>query len=91
MGRWGIFDVTVWHTVLSSLAPSTKRSYEPIFYEFVSFFEKQGCDFVSLSIDMVLSFLNQFVGKSSSRIRTAVASLKFFSRSTNVWTWLNIR
>jgi site-specific recombinase XerD len=78
MGRWGLFDVAVWHTVLSSIAPSTKSGYEKIFFEFVSFFDSRGLDFETISIDVVLSFLQKFVGLSSSRIKTAVAALKFY-------------
>lgn len=42
------------------------------------FFENEGLDFRSISIDVVLRFLQTFVGLSESRIRTAVAALKFF-------------
>jgi site-specific recombinase XerD len=78
MGRWGLFDVTVWHTVMSSLAPSTKRGYERIFFDFVQFFDSKGLNFETISINELLSFLQKFVGLSTSRIRTAVAALKFF-------------
>jgi site-specific recombinase XerD len=78
MGRWRLFDVTVWHTVLSSIAPSTKASYEKIFWDFVSFFDSRGFDFDSISTPVILSFLQRFVGMSTSRIRTAVAAIKFF-------------
>jgi site-specific recombinase XerD len=78
MGRWRVFDVAVWHTVLSSVASSTKKGYERIFLDFVRYFEAQGLDFTTISIDVVLSFLQRYVGLSESRIRSAVASLKFF-------------
>jgi site-specific recombinase XerD len=42
------------------------------------FFEAEELDFRSLSIDVVLRFLQSFVGLSESRIRTAVAAVKFF-------------
>jgi integrase len=73
-----MFDVKVWHTVLSSIAPSTKQAYEKIFFDFVQFAEDRELDFDSMSIDAILSFLQRFVGLSQSRIRTAVAALKFF-------------
>jgi site-specific recombinase XerD len=78
MGRWRMFDVAVWHTVLSSVASSTKKGYEKIFLDFVSFFEQRDLNFETISIDVVLSFLQKFVGLSESRICTAVAALKFF-------------
>jgi site-specific recombinase XerD len=83
MGRWRLFDVTVWQTVLSSVATSTKSDYERIFLDFVSFFDSRGLDFETISIDVVLSFLQSFVGKSTSRIRTAVSALKFFLKIYN--------
>jgi hypothetical protein len=46
----------------------------------VKFFENRGFDFISLNVETVLSFLQLFVGKSSSRIKTAIAALKFFLR-----------
>ncbi len=78
MGRWRVFDVAVWHTVLSSVASATKKGYKRIFLEFVRYFEEQGLDFTTISIDVVLSFLQRYVGLSESRIRSAVAALKFF-------------
>ncbi len=80
MARWGIIDFNVWHTILSSVAPSTKSGYERIFFEFVSFFDAAGLSFDTVKIDTVLSFLQKFVGKSSSRVSTAVAALKMFLR-----------
>jgi hypothetical protein len=68
----------VWNTILSLVAPSTKLAYEKTFFQFVSFFESKGLDFRSLSIESVLCFLQTFVGKSTSRIRSAVAALKMF-------------
>jgi integrase len=44
----------------------------------VCFFEQENLDFRSITIDVVLRFLQLFVGLSESRIRTAVAALKFF-------------
>jgi integrase len=73
MGRWRIFDLEVWHTVLSSVAPSTKKAYEKIFMDFVTFFDEREWTF-----ETVLCFLKRFVGLSTSRVRTAVAALKFF-------------
>jgi hypothetical protein len=73
-----MFDVKVWHTVLSLIAPSTKQAYEKIFFDFVQFAEDRELDFDSMLIDAILSFLQRFVGLSQSRIRTAVAALKFF-------------
>jgi integrase len=78
MARWNLFDVTVWQTVMSSVAPSTKKSYERIFFDFVSFFDSRGLDFDSLSIEVILLFMKKYVGLSTSRIRTVVAALKFF-------------
>jgi integrase len=80
MARWGIYDLNVWHTLLSSVAPSTKQAYEKIFLDFVSFFDENDCTFDSVQIDSVLSFLQRFVGLSKSRIRTVVAALKMFLR-----------
>jgi integrase len=80
MARWGIHDMNVWKTVLSSVVPSTQKSYEKIFFTFVSFFEARGLDFRSISIETVLSFLQSFVGKSKSRVRTGVAALKMYLR-----------
>jgi site-specific recombinase XerD len=78
MARWKLFDLNVWNTILSSVAPSTQQSYRNIFFQFVSFFEDRGLDFSSISVNEVLLFLQTFVGKSKSRVRTAVAALKFF-------------
>ncbi len=83
MARWGIYDVEVWHTVLSSVAPSTKQSYEKIFLKFVSFFEADGLNFNTISIKDVLGFLKTFSGLSTSRVRTGVSALKFFLRVYN--------
>jgi integrase len=80
MARWGVFDLTVWQTILSSVAPSTKKEYEKIFWDFVSFFDERECSFDSIQIDLVLSFLQKFVGLSTSRVRTAVAAMKMFLR-----------
>jgi hypothetical protein len=78
MARWNLFDVTVWHMVMSSVAPSTKISYQNVFFGFVFFFETRGFDFESLLIEVVLSFFQKFVGLSTLRIQTVVAALKFF-------------
>jgi integrase len=83
MARWGIYDVGVWDAVLSSVAPSTKTSYERIFLKFVSYVEGLGLNFCSMSIGHVLGFLKEFKGLSKSRVRTAVASLKFFLKVYN--------
>jgi site-specific recombinase XerD len=83
MARWGIFDVNIWHTVLSSVAPSTKRAYERIFFDFVSLVDENGFTFNTVKIELLLSFLQKFVGLSTSRIRSAVAALKFFLRVYN--------
>jgi integrase len=80
MARWGILDLQVWKTILSSVAPSTKLAYEKVFWNFVSFFDEKDLSFDSIEIDTVLSFLQRFVGLSESRIRTVVAALKFFLR-----------
>jgi site-specific recombinase XerD len=80
MARWRVFDVNVWNTILSSVAPSTKKGYQNIFLQFVQFFEQQGFDFVSLNVNVMLSFLQKYVGKSRSSVKTAVAALKFFLR-----------
>jgi hypothetical protein len=80
MGRWGIFDLEVWNTVLSAVAPSTKSGYERIFLDFVSFFDEKEFTFETVQIETVLCFLKRFVGLSQSRVRTAVAALKFFLR-----------
>jgi site-specific recombinase XerD len=80
MAPWKLSDVNVWNTILSAVAPSTQNSYQKIFFQFVQFFEVRGDDFTSLSVERVLSFLQLFVGKSSSRVKTAVAALKFFLR-----------
>ncbi len=78
MARWHDNDVKVWKTILSSVAPSTKSSYEKIFFRFVQFFEERGFDFATLNVDETLQFLQSFVGKSKSRVRTGVAAIKFF-------------
>ncbi len=78
MARWGVLDFNIWKTVLSSVAPSTKTQYEKNFWNFVSFFDEKNESFDSIQIDLVLSFLQSFVGLSESRVRTAVAALKFF-------------
>jgi integrase len=62
------------------VAPSTKCTYEKIFLDFVKFFEEKDVSFDSIQIDVVLSFLQKFVGLSTSRVRTAVAALKLFLR-----------
>jgi hypothetical protein len=66
MARWGIQDVAVWHTVLSSLAPTTKKSYEAIFFRFVQFFERENTTFHLITLEVVLRFLQSFVGLSES-------------------------
>jgi hypothetical protein len=68
------------HDHVLSGDPSTKSSYQAIFFSFVNTFERDGLNFASLNVNTVLSFLQSFVGKSSSRVRTAVAALKFFLR-----------
>ncbi len=80
MARWKIFNLDVWNTVLSSVAPSTKKGYEKIFLDFVTFFDEKNLNFDSVQIETVLSFLQRFVGFSSSRVRSAVSALKFFLR-----------
>ncbi len=80
MARWGILNLQVWKTVLSSVAPSTKRTYEKVFWDFVSFFDEQELTFDTIEIETVLTFLQRFVGLSDSRVRSAVAALKFFLR-----------
>jgi hypothetical protein len=75
-----MFDVDVWNTILSSVAPSTKQSYQAVFLQFVPYFEERGFDFVSLNVHVMLGFLQTFVGKSMLRVKTAVAALKFFLR-----------
>jgi integrase len=83
MARWGIFDLNVWNTILSSLAPSTRTSYQNVFFQFVSYAESKSLNFTSLNVQTVLTFLQSFVGKSESRVRTAVAALKFFLKIYN--------
>jgi site-specific recombinase XerD len=83
MARWGICNLEVWNTVLASIAPSTRRSYEKIFFDFVTFFDEKELTFSSVGIDTVLSFLQKFVGLSESRVRMAVAALKFFLKVYN--------
>ncbi len=83
MARWGIYDVEVWHAVLSSVAPTTKKSYEAIFFKFVSYVDELGFNFGTISIEHVLGFLKRFKGLSKSRVRTGVAALKFFLQVYN--------
>ncbi len=83
MARWDIFDLNVWNTILSSLAPSTRSNYQNIFFQFVKFFETRSLNFTTLNVKVVLLFLQSFVGKSESRVRTAVAALKFFLKIYN--------
>ncbi len=83
MARWGILDVDVWKTVLSSIAPSTKASYEKIFFMFVECMDEASVNFRTVEIAHVLSFLKRFEGKSTSRVRTAVSAMKFFLRVYN--------
>ncbi len=80
MARWKVYDLNVWKTILSSVAPSTKASYERIFWDFVSFFDELEMTFDTVEIATVLSFLQKFVGLSKSRVRSAVAALKMFLR-----------
>ncbi len=78
MARWGIFDLNVWNTILASLAPSTRQTYENIFFQFTRLLDSKRLDFSSIDVNIVLNFLQSFVGKSKSRVRAAVAALKFF-------------
>ncbi len=72
--------MNVWNTILSSVAPSTKQGYQSVFLQFVHYFEEHGFDFISLNVHVMLGFLQTFVGKSMSQVKTAVAALKFFLR-----------
>jgi integrase len=78
-----MFDLDVWNTILSSVAPSTKTSYQNVFFQFVKYFESRNLNFSSLNVQTILSFLQTFVGKSESRIKTVVAALKFFLKVYN--------
>ncbi len=69
--------------MLASVAPTTKKAYESIFFEFVRSFDELELNFKTISINHVLSFLKKFVGRSKSRVRTGVAALKFFLRVYN--------
>ncbi len=80
MARWGLFNVEVWNTIFSAVAPSTRISYENVFHQFVGFMEEGGVNFVTLSVNEMLSFMQSFVGKLKSRIWTVVAALKLFLR-----------
>jgi site-specific recombinase XerD len=44
----------------------------------VRFVDSQGLDFTTMSVQVLLSFLQRFVGKSESRVKTASAALNFF-------------
>ncbi len=78
MARWGIFDLNVWNTILASLAPSTRQTYENIFFQFTLFIDSKRLDFSLIDVHIVLEFLQSFVGKLQSQVRAAVAALKFF-------------
>ncbi len=76
--RWRVNDVNVWKTIMSSVASLTRNSYEKIFFQFVQFFDSRGFDFSSVNDKVMLLFLQSFVGKSKSRVRTAIMAIKFF-------------
>jgi site-specific recombinase XerD len=80
MARWGIADLPTWRTIEAALAPNTNKAYTNTFKTFLRFISNVGRDMDSVTLNDVLSFLQEYVDKqrAASTIRQLHAALLHF-------------
>jgi site-specific recombinase XerD len=82
MGRWKIFDPTIWETIQAAVAPSTQRGYHGVFSLFKEYITSIGRTVETADVDEILTFLQDYVDdrKSASTIRQVYSALLFHFR-----------
>jgi site-specific recombinase XerD len=82
VGRWKIFDPTIWETIQAAVAPSTQRGYHAIFSLFLDYITQIGRTVETVNVDEILTFFQDYVDdrKSASTIRQVYSSLLYHFR-----------
>ena len=80
MDRWGVFDSDVWATIRASLAKNSTDKYRSIFKRFEDYLDQIGKSVETVNLRQILDFLQDFVGRPASTIRSVHAALFYYFR-----------